>query len=292
MNRKMIFLAITVLAIVSLACSVNINLPSTQVKTGPTVTEDISVPLPSGTGTTMDVILNFGGGTLDLQPGAQDALVEGTASYNIADFKPTVTVDTNSATIAQGNLDLGGIPSFTKDIVNEWVLKLGNTPINLEINAGAYEGTFDLGGLSIQSLEFNDGAAKVTVSFSTPNLVEMSSLDYTTGASDVSLKGLANANPKEMTFSSGAGNYTLDFSGELRNNMNVNIESGVSQVTIIIPEGTNAQVITDSGLMTVSTSGGWQQNGNTYQLSGTGNTITLHVEMGAGSLKLETSRGG
>jgi hypothetical protein len=69
--------------------------------------------------------------------------------------------------------------------------------------------------------------------------------------------------------------------------MDVNIESGVSSVTVIIPRGTNAQVITDSGLMTVSTNGDWQQSGDTYLLTGEGNTITIHVKMGAGSLKLE-----
>jgi hypothetical protein len=39
--------------------------------------------------------------------------------------------------------------------------------------------------------------------------------------------------------------------------------------------------------MTVSTNGDWQQSGDTYLLSGDGNTITIHVKMGAGSLKLE-----
>ncbi len=292
MNRKMIFLAIVMLAAVSLACSININLPSTQLKTGPTVTENISVPLLADPQATADLTIKFGAGTLNLQPGAQNALVEGTATYNVADFKPEVTVDGNNIEISQGNLEIGGIPSFKKDIVNEWKLNLGNTPINLVINAGAYEGTYELGGLSIQKLEIADGAAKVDVSFSNPNLIEMSSLAYSTGASEVSLKGLGNANTKEMSFRGGAGNYTLDFSGELRSNLDVTIDAGVSQVTVVIPDGVNAQVITDTGLMTVSTDGNWQQNGNTYQLDGSGNTITIHVTMGAGSLKLETSSAG
>jgi hypothetical protein len=268
MNRKMILLAIGVLILASLACSVNINLPSTQVKTGPIVTETINVPFPADTQTIADVTLNFGAGNLTLQPGAKDALVDGTATYNVSDFKPTVTINNDNIRIEQGNLDIHGLPSFSQDIVNDWKLSLGNRPMSLVIQAGAYTGDYELGGLSIDSLEIEDGAAKVNVSFSTPNQVQMSSLKYTTGASEVSLKGLANANPTDMTFRSGAGEYTLDFSGELRNNMNVNIESGVSSVTVIVPEGVNAQVTTDTGLMTVSTRGSWQQNGNTYQMSG------------------------
>ncbi|HSB65837.1 MAG TPA: hypothetical protein VLD65_04615, partial [Anaerolineales bacterium] len=136
-----------------------------------------------------------------------------------------------------------------------------------------------------------DGASKVDLSFSNANQIQMSSLRYSTGASEVTLKGLANAYASDMTFRGGAGNYTLDFSGDLRSNMTVTVEAGVSQVTLIVPEGVNAQVITETGLMTVNTSGGWQQQGSTYSLSGSGDTITFNVKMGAGNLRLETSTG-
>jgi len=292
MNRKMIILAIVALALATLACSININLPVTQVKTGPTVTDKINVPSLTDKQATADVTLKFGAGKFDLQPGAVSELISGTATYNVADFKPVVTIDSNNINIEQGNLKITGIPSFNQDIVNDWNFSLGDGPMSLVINAGAYTGKFELGGLSIHSLDVTDGASKVDLSFSTPNLVEMTKLTYTTGASEVTLKGLANANTTDMTFRSGAGNYTLDFSGELQANMNVIIESGVSSVTIIIPEGGNAQVISDTGLMTVNTNGNWQQQGNTYSLTGSGNTITIHAKLGAGNLRLETSSPG
>ena len=288
MNKTKIFLAVVMLALVSLACSININLPDINVKTGPTVTDPIFVPSPADAGTTTHVAIDFGAGNLTLKPGAQDALVDGTATYNVPDFKPVVTVQNDDVSIDQGNIDIHGIPRFAKDITNDWLLSLGDYPIDLVINAGAYMGDFELGGLSIERLEISDGAAKADLNFSEPNRMQMSSLEYSTGASQVTLKGLANANTTEITFRSGAGNYTLDFSGELRSDMDVFIESGVSSVTVIIPEGTNAQVLTEGGLMTVSTDRIWQQSGNTYQLTGTGFTITLHVNMGAGNLKLET----
>src|SRR4030065_1590396 len=103
--------------------------------------------------------------------------------------------------------------------------------MTLYIKAGAYMGDFELGGLSIERLKIGDGAAKVNLSFSTPNQVRMSSLEYTTGASEVSLEGLANANATNMTFRSGAGEYTLDFSGERGTNMNVEVEAGVGFVS-------------------------------------------------------------
>jgi hypothetical protein len=293
MNRKMILIAIVTLALVSLACSVNINLPGRQVITGTTETENINVPPLSDAQAVADITLKFAAGNLSLQPGAEGALVSGTATYNVADLKPVVSTENGNIIIETGSFDLKGFPMLNQvnqDIINDWELKLGASPMSLVINAGAYQGDYELGGLSIERLQIEDGASQVKVSFSTPNLVAMSSLKYTTGASDVSIKGLANANTTDMTFRSGAGNYTLDFSGDLQQDMNVDIESGVSSVTVIIPEGTNAQVNTDTGLMTISTNRSWQQNGNTYQLTGSSNTITINVKMGAGNLKLDTSR--
>ncbi len=289
MNRRMIVLAITAIALATLACSININLPSTVVKTGPTQTENITVPLLSDKTATANVTLNFGAGTLTLQPGATADLISGTVEYNVVDFKPVISINGSNITIEQGNVKITGIPTINSNIVNNWNLSLANAPMDLVIKAGAYKGTYELGGLSLNSLQVTDGAAQADLSFSKPNQVEMSSLQYTTGASQVSLKGLSNANASSITFRSGAGDYTLDFSGDLRTDVTVDIESGVSQVTVIVPVGMNATAITSTGLMTVTSSGGWQQQGNTYTLSGSGNTITLNVKMGAGNLRLQTS---
>ncbi len=294
MNRRMIVLAITAIALATLACSININLPSTEVKTGPTQTVNIAVPMLADKQAIADVTLQFGAGTLNLLPatGATSDLINGTAKFNVADLKPTVTMNNNNISIDQGNLKLTGIPLFNSNVVNDWNLSLANAPMSLVIKAGAYEGEYELGGLSIHDLEVTDGASKVDMSFSKPNQVQMSSLQYTTGASQVTLKGLANAYTSDLTFRSGAGDYTLDFSGSLRANMTVTVESGVSQVTLVVPEGMNAQVITETGLMAVSAGAGWQQQGSTYSLNGSGNTITVNVKMGAGNLRLETSTGG
>lgn len=290
MNRKMIILAIVTLALVSLACSITVNLPNTQVKTGLTVTDNINIPFLADKQAIADVTLNFGAGKLNLQPGATAELISGTATYNVTDFKPVVTSDSTNIKIEQGNLKLTGIPTINSSVVNNWNLSLGNSPMSLAIKAGAYEGTYELGGLSIHSLEVTDGASTVNLSFSKPNLVEMTTLKYTTGASKVSLAGLGNANLTDLSFNGGAGDYTLDFTGQLNRNMIVSIESGVSSVTVIVPAGVPAQLTTEGSLISVTTSGGWGQTGNTYQLSGSGYSITILAKMGAGTLRLETSK--
>ncbi|HLF88838.1 MAG TPA: toast rack family protein [Anaerolineales bacterium] len=285
MFRKSFFLSILLLILASFACSVNVNLPGTQVKTGPLVTENISVPVPDASD--IDVTLSLGAGELELNPGGEGGLMEGTVSYNVPDFKPEIISNNGNITIKQGELDIEGIPQFDEDVENHWDLKLSAAPMTLRIQAGAYVGKYDLGGLSIENLYVSDGAADVTLDFSSLNLVEMGILDYSTGASNVTLTHLANANFSTLVFKSGAGNYTLDFSGDLQRDANVKIDSGLSTVRILVPEGMNVKLVFDGGLTNVSAFGNWEETGsNTYTQSGEGSTLTITVDMGAGNLEL------
>lgn len=290
MLNKSILAVIAVLAVVTLACGINIDLPGSDVKTGPTETKEIRVDNFEDPETIADVELSFGAGEITLEPGAQNTLIEGTATYNVIDFEPDVDIFGNNIEIRQGEFEIRGIPDFDEKIINEWDLQFGEAPLELKITAGAYQGNYELGGLALHTLEINDGAAQVDLSFSEENLNTMDSLRYTTGASDVRLTGLANANFEEMIFRGGAGNFELDFSGNLQQDASVEIESGVSSVTVIIPEDTNAEIRFEGGLTDINTQGEWRVSGNTYSLRGSGSKLTITVKMGAGSLELRSSR--
>ena len=276
MKVKIIF-AILVLSLASMACGFSIDLPS-QPKAGPEIKDSITVADPKSDETRLS--LSFGAGKLSLSPGAK-SLVDGTVVYNVEDLKPQVIKDGNNIEIKQG--DFKSLPPF-KDMKNEWDLKLGNTPMDLVISAGAYDGTLELGGLSLKSLEVKDGASHVDLSFSKPNPIEMSVLRYATGASDVKLAGLANANFSTLTFSGGAGNYTLDFSGELQQDAVVTIDSGFGNVTLIVPENVNAKVTVESAAVNINHGSGWSQNGKDYVQKSDGPTLTVIVKMAAGNL--------
>lgn len=287
MVPKSILAAILVLALATMACGVTVNTPPLQeLTTGATQTMDISVPAPSSGST--NLTLEFGAGELTLAPGAQNELVQGTATYNAEQLKPVITTNGSDVKVSTGNVVIRGIPAIrAKDFVNQWDLKLGNQPMALKINAGAYKGRMDLGGLALTSLEISDGAADVDLKFSQPNPGEMNQFVYTTGASNVNLHDLANANFSGMTFRSGAGSYSLDFSGGLKRDAAVTIESGVSQVTLVVPTGTSAQLSFKGGLSNVDMRGDWQKSGANYVMQGSGPTLTIVVTMGAGNLVLE-----
>lgn len=281
---KQILIAILTLALVSLACDFSVTLPGgVSVTPGPTQVDEISIPAPDARG--VSLTLNFGAGEMKLNPGASDALVSGTATYNVPGFKPEVTTEGGAVFIKQGEFQVNGIPNFD-GLKNEWDLKLGATPMDLFINAGAYGGEFELGGLALTSLTVKDGAADVELRFSQPNQAIMSLLRYETGASNVTLYGLGNANMTSMSFSGGAGNYTLDFNGDLQREATITIESGVSNVTLIIPEGVSARMNVEAGLSNTSVPSGWSKSGNTYTQEGTGPMLTFVVKMGAGNLNI------
>jgi hypothetical protein len=288
MKGKKFFSALLIFSLVTMACSVSIGLPEADIKVGPTQTDEINVAVPASADEAT-VELDFAAGELAVSSGAENALVSGTATYNVQELKPTITTAGNQVKISTGEFELKGIPKIDDEIKNEWNLQLGDFPINLKISAGAYQGKIDLGGLSILILEVNDGAAEVNLQFDNPNGVVMKNFEYTTGASKVELRGLANANFEQMTFKGGAGDFTLDFSGSLTQDAQVDINSGFGKVTIIVPEGVSAQVNFSNALSTVEASGAWEKSGDQYTQAGSGPTLKFNIEMGAGTVELKSS---
>lgn len=278
MNAKII-LVILVLALASLACGFSIDLPKRQ-QAGLEVKESITVPTSQSDETRLTI--SFGAGKLKLSPGAAEKnLVDGTAIYNVQDLKPEIKENGNSIEIKQG--DFHSLPSFN-DIKNEWDLKLSDAPLDLTVQAGAYEGNLELGGLTLKSLTVKDGASNVDLSFLEPNQTEMSILRYETGASNVKLTGLANANFSTLAFSGGAGNYTLDFSGKLQRDAVVTVESGLGDLSLVIPKNIKAVVTVESAAVNINHSSGWTQNGRKYTQNGSGPALTIIVKMAAGNL--------
>lgn len=276
-------IAIGVLPIVALGvlfaagCGVNV---------GPTQELTIDEPLTGAAVT--DVQLTMGAGKLSLSAGAT-GLISGTVRYNVEPWKPNVTRNDSSVTVKQGSQK--GISGLGSDIVNEWVLKLGKAPIRLAVTAGAYEGNFDLSGLTLQGLSIKDGAAKTQVTFNSPNPGQIDTFSYETGASKVTMTGLANANFRNMEFKGGAGSYTLDFSGDLRTDATVRVKAGVGTLQVVVPKGTAAEVTVDGSLTDVSVEGPWTSSGNVHTtpaaVDGSGKKLTITVDMSVGTLKLE-----
>ena len=268
-------------------CGFNIKLPfKTETKTGPTVTEIIQVPVPDFP-PPLDLNLSFGAGKITLLPNPGADLLSGTASYNVADFKPEIIIDDTGVILKQGNLKLNAIPTIDTSIKNEWNIAIASYPIELAIKAGGYSGEYEFGGLSLTDLHISDGAATVKLKFSTPNAAAMNSFRYETGASNITMEKLGNANFQTMIFQSGAGNYSLDFSGILQRDASVFVETGLSRLVISVPEGVQTEVNFEGPLAKILTSGNWKESGNEYILEGQGPKLTITIETKAGTVTLQ-----
>ena len=285
-SKSLLALALAVI-FVSMACGITLNLPEDAIDIGPQVIENIDIPLPRP-GETTEVTLNFGAGEMAIHLGATGSLITGTATYNVESMKPEVTTSGNKVTIGQEafEYELTGLPNFS-DIENIWDLYFSSDPIELEIRAGAFKGEFEFGGLAIEELKLFLGASDVDMSFAAPNLTPMGSFRITTGVSDVELTGLANANFSLMDFEAGAGDYLLDFSGLLVRDATVDIKAAVSNVIIVVPSGIPTLVKVDGALNNVTTQGGWVVDNETFVQAGTGPSLTINIDIGAGTLSLK-----
>jgi hypothetical protein len=279
MKKPLIIFACIVL-VTTLACSFSVDLPKARTGVDSVLEINEAVPTSVESG---KLTVSMGAGSLEINPG-EEAWVSGTIEYNVPLWSPKVTREDSKLEISQTTEDNFTVPA--KKVKNDWKLNIGNYPTALLIKAGAYEGKLQLGGIPLTSLEVNDGASHVDVIFDKANPQVMTNLTYKTGASDISLEGLGYANAEEINFDGGAGSYTLDFSGDLQRDLDVNINYGLGDVKIIIPTGVAAKVTVEGGLNNVELFGTWNVQGNDYELSGSGPQITIVIKMGLGNLQL------
>ncbi len=118
-----LFIFIAILALATMACGFNIDLPQ-KAQPGPEVVDDVRVDYPEADETNLK--LSFGAGDLILSPGTIQ-LVNGTATYNYEELKPEVITDGGNVEVEMGRPGVNVIPSLD-GLKNEWDFKLGNQP--------------------------------------------------------------------------------------------------------------------------------------------------------------------
>jgi hypothetical protein len=293
--KRTLLLSLVVLALPTLACTVTLPTPP-QVNTGPTESFAVSVPEPTGAtaAAPVKVTLHMGAGKLNLQSGA-DGLAQGEIDYNVPAWKPVISTSPDRLLIEQTMpQDQGPSVLFRgkdNEIVNTWDLKLGQAPMDLNINAGAYTGAVNLSELHLRNLTISDGASDSQVTFESANPEVLDVFTYETGASSVKLTGLGYANFKELNFKGGVGDYKLDFAGALQRDATVNIDAGMSTLRLSIPSNTKATVEISGGMKGVKTEGTWTAHEDTYTTTGTSEfTLTIKINIGLGSLTLVTDK--
>jgi hypothetical protein len=121
----------------------------------------------------------------------------------------------------------------------------------------------------------------------------MELLDVSTGAADIELENLANANFSEMRLSGGAAGYELDFGGTLSHDAEAAIETGVSGVTVSVPASTATRIAAETTLGSVDVGDGFTTREGAFltdpALSGIGPLLNIRAGVRLGSLQLRTT---
>jgi len=276
--RVVVLVTITTVLAAALACAGSME----------PVTAPVSVPYPDGF-SQASIELDFGVAHIDADA-AGTQLVEGNITYNTLGREPEITVSDDRVHIKQSG-PAGVVGSGS---INNWVLHFGaEMPFSLEIEAGAYTGNWELGGLPLTALNVTEGAASSTYSFSAANPEAMACLHIGAGAGSMRLLDVVNANFERLSYDGGAGSLVLDLGGELVRDGVVDIDAGAASVTVVVPEDTPARVDIAGGASSIEADAGFELLSGDYVTpawtghEGPGLEIQVNVVAGSLTLTLE-----
>jgi hypothetical protein len=166
----------------------------------------------------------------------------------------------------------------------------------LDLEVGACEAEFDLGGLPIRGLSLEIGAASGRIDFSKPNPERLAEMTIEVGASSLEINNLGNANFEEMHFEGGAASCELDFQGDFVGEAKVELEIGLGSLDIFIPRDLAIRVEADEswfssvdfhGLRLVETDDGVYESRDFEDAE---KRIVFEVSVGMGSVDFHGKR--
>jgi len=129
---------------------------------------------------------------------------------------------------------------------NSWDIRLSTKyPIEMDLDIGACESDFELGGLPIEELALNVGAADATISFNKRNPHRLKEIDIDAGACSLAMNMIGNGNFENFNIEGGAGSFELDFRGEYNGLSTIDIDVGLGSADITLPKGVAVQIRTD-----------------------------------------------
>lgn len=262
----------------------------------------------------LDAHLTFGAGRLELAKVTGDDIVKVTLEYPEDGKAPEFSYRTHGRSgdlrIEAGDMDWehdkdsgctidmddDGWNGWWKDGErNDWSVGLtGKIPISLKIESGASNNEIDLTGLKISDLDIEAGACELEITVDEPSGHRTRIISIDGGAAKMRAENLGNLNFDRMEFNGGAGQFTLDFSGELDHRATVEINLGVGQMTIFVPRNVGVKLDCSScTLASVSVSGAFEEEDDVYVNDKYGQTdgeLLFEITASLATVNVETVR--
>jgi hypothetical protein len=239
----------------------------------------------------LTVDLEYGAGQLDLVPGRKGVLYRTSLRYDAGVLRPLMSY-------ADGRLRVGieDVRVRGKNMKSGQLrLELGpDVPLDLDLQFGAARANLDLSGLPVRSLKIATGASETDLRVAEPNPETCDEVDLTAGAASFRAYGIGNLKAERVHFSGGAGEVTLDFTGDAPADMAVDIEMGLGTLTLRVPRGAGVRV-RKTGFLASFDSQELTKRGDTYfseDWDAAHRRITFEVQAALGSVRVVWVDGG
>lgn len=163
-------------------------------------------------------------------------------------------------------------------------------PTALEVEAGATEGRFRLGGVPLTRLTVKTGASETGISFDRPNPVGMERMDLRVGAASLEATGLGNARAETISVEGAVGEVTLDFTGEWARDAEARVKMGLGSLTLRIPSDLGVRIEKKGLLSSFSGLGLEKADDGSYRTADWNEAthhLDLEVETAFGNIEVE-----
>jgi hypothetical protein len=255
---------------------------------GPLQEKDETVPLDGAESANVEIL--FGAGDLEVCATDSDNLFVGNFVYNVEAWEPRITQDGDRLRIEQGgDEDAWGWPDGSGSPRNEWKLEFSpDVLLDMDIKAGAGEGNLDLTGLQLERLNVDMGAGDFAVRFDEATDTKMERLTINAGAGKIDVDAIGNVSPRDVVVQGGAGDITLDLTGEWSRSADIEITAGIGSLALRLPADVGVQVDVEGGLSSVSASG-LAKSGGAYVNDIYGDSeieLTIKITTGIGDIDL------
>ena len=224
-------------------------------------------------------------GDLHITPGGGH-VVGGTVKSNLSDLDPKVDAAADHVQIAQGTPGASG--DWGSEVLADWRLTLGPTPLALAVDTGAGAANLELGGLALKSVRVHSGAGALKASWSAPNQLAADSLEFDSGAGTITLTDVARFGASKIRVHSGAGSIALTLGSKIDRDVELDVEASAGRIHITVPAGTTARADATTAAGGVQTTG-WTKDGTSYVVGppAPNPRVSVKARTGAGTILLD-----
>ena len=243
--------------------------------------------------TRLNARVEYGAGSLRIEPGEPGQLYRMNLSYDEARFVPVSDFDASSRTVVLGlrAAGEGGVRVVSSKQLNQ-LATIALSPradLALDLSLGAVDADIELGGLRVSDLDLKTGASRATLRFSRPNGMRCRHASVSAGAAEVSVFGLGNSRCDRVEFEGGMGRVLLDFTGAWISNVQVEVKMAMGELTLRLPRRVGVRLTMDKFLSSFEPSG-LVRRGDSFispNYDGAQHRLDLALTTAMGGVKLE-----